>query len=422
MLFASLAGVAAALSLLIVATQAGWPPMIAALSVILVYALPQLIKAMVSGWSEIRDHATIRINRGTAEKLLGLILVFCLIALCLLVAGSVGGDRFGIAGHFLIVALPILIILSVPYVCTVDSMAGRARDGYSQLGAMLLKLDWRAGIQGFKELSPGWFIKAFFFPIMLWELALSISYFSRSIAVETDALSYSYAVILSAIYFTDVCIASAGYLATFRLFGWHIKSCNPHPAAWVFTLVCYYPFFGPVYRSLLDYNDGYHWSDWLSSNPFMLLAWASALVTLKFCWIWSIAPFGLRFSNLTNRGVITDGAFAWTKHPSYLSKNLFWWLMYIPFVSPKGGFEALSNSLQLAAIGLIYFARAKYEERHLSEEPAYIAYANWIREHGLFARLASTFCSLDLHRPKGTTTGPATRKIGKPNTPRIHDI
>jgi hypothetical protein len=42
----------------------------------------------------------------------------------------------------------------------------------------------------------------------------------------------------------------------------------------------------------------------------------------------------------------------------------------------------------LALLNLIYYARARTEERHLSRDPTYVAYALWIDQHGLLAGLA----------------------------------
>lgn len=100
---------------------------------------------------------------------------------------------------------------------------------------------------------------------------------------------------------------------------------------------------------------------------------------------WTAASFGIRFSNLTNRGIITSGPYRFTKHPAYVSKNISWWLISIPFLSADGSaFTALQLCLGLAGINLICLLRAKTEERHLSQDPAYRAYAAYIRDHGIF--------------------------------------
>ena len=41
----------------------------------------------------------------------------------------------------------------------------------------------------------------------------------------------------------------------------------------------------------------------------------------------------------------------------------------------------------MVGTNLVYFLRARTEERHLSHDPVYVAYALWINEHGIFHRL-----------------------------------
>jgi hypothetical protein len=57
------------------------------------------------------------------------------------------------------------------------------------------------------------------------------------------------------------------------------------------------------------------------------------LVLLTGIYAWATVAFGFRFSNLTHRGILTHGPYAWTKHPAYVSKNLFWWCAVLPFLS-----------------------------------------------------------------------------------------
>jgi protein-S-isoprenylcysteine O-methyltransferase Ste14 len=56
------------------------------------------------------------------------------------------------------------------------------------------------------------------------------------------------------------------------------------------------------------------------------------MVLLTGIYAWATVAFGLRFSNLTYRGVLTNGPYAFTRHPAYLSKNAFWWMS-----NPAGG-------------------------------------------------------------------------------------
>ena len=98
--------------------------------------------------------------------------------------------------------------------------------------------------------------------------------------------------------------------------------------------------------------------------------------------------FGIRFSNLTHRGIITSGPYRWTKHPAYISKNISWWLISIPFLPPDGSvLTALKLSVMLGLVNLIYYLRAVTEERHLMQDPVYREYSEYIRQHGLFSFL-----------------------------------
>jgi protein-S-isoprenylcysteine O-methyltransferase Ste14 len=99
--------------------------------------------------------------------------------------------------------------------------------------------------------------------------------------------------------------------------------------------------------------------------------------------------FGLRFSNLTYRGVLTNGPYRFTKHPAYLAKNTFWWLESLPFLVVSHSFtDMVRNAFFLACVSAIYFWRAKTEEAHLlAEDPKYRAYADWMAQHGLITRL-----------------------------------
>ncbi len=84
---------------------------------------------------------------------------------------------------------------------------------------------------------------------------------------------------------------------------------------------------------------------------------------------WATFAFGIRFSNLTYRGVLTNGPYRWTRHPAYLSKNLFWWLSAMPFLVTTGSLlEAVRNTVFLGVISAIYYWRARTEEAHLLAE------------------------------------------------------
>jgi len=95
--------------------------------------------------------------------------------------------------------------------------------------------------------------------------------------------------------------------------------------------------------------------------------------------------FGIRFSNLTYRGVLTNGPYRFTRHPAYLAKNLFWWASVLPFLVTTGSVaDAVRNSFFLLIVNAIYYWRARTEEAHLlAEDPKYVEYHAWMAQHGL---------------------------------------
>ena len=92
--------------------------------------------------------------------------------------------------------------------------------------------------------------------------------------------------------------------------------------------------------------------------------------------------FGVRFSNLTNRGIIRKGPFAYIRHPAYASKNFAWWCVMFPAII----YNAQHTGMGLAGmqiVGLIlmtytYYLRAITEERHLSADPVYLEYCKQV--------------------------------------------
>jgi isoprenylcysteine carboxyl methyltransferase (ICMT) family protein YpbQ len=117
-----------------------------------------------------------------------------------------------------------------------------------------------------------------------------------------------------------------------------------------------------------------------------MVGWLALLIATSALWAWSTIIYGLRWSNLTNRGIITNGPYRYFKHPDYLAKNIRWWLLYVPFLS-SSGWNAVQNCALLLVMNLIYYWRAKTEEQHLSADPQYVAYSAWIAENGLIPKI-----------------------------------
>ena len=158
-------------------------------------------------------------------------------------------------------------------------------------------------------------------------------------------------------------IATVGYILTLKPLDAHIRTANPYGMAWVAALICYPPFIlmngGP-----LDYQvGGADWGYWLAGHDTLMAVWGALLVGLIGVYAWATMAFGIRFSNLTHRGVITHGPYALTRHPAYISKNLSWWVGSLPFLVTSGGWvegargaDAIAHARLLAGHGIVRFA------------------------------------------------------------------
>ena len=185
----------------------------------------------------------------------------------------------------------------------------------------------------------------------------------------------------------DVAFATVGYMLTMRPLDAHIRTANPYAAGWMAALICYPPFLLMDAGGPLDYHPGTaEWTYWLQGHPLLLAMTGAVLVVLTGIYAWATVAFGLRFSNLTNRGILTHGPYAWSRHPAYLTKNLFWWISTIPILSTGSLVDAARATIILGAVSGIYYWRARTEERHLLADPAYREYSAWMARNGAVPR------------------------------------
>jgi len=289
------------------------------------------------------------------------------------------------------VAFPILA-LSLPYILWVDRRMLEPKDGYWHTGQLFLgrwlwaKPPWEGwrGIDFFqiKEHVLGWMVKGFFLPLML---AGSVEYLNVLVkeGIRLATFGELYVTALNLILAVDVLFGSVGYLLTLRPLDSHIRTTEPTVLGWAAAICCYIPFSTFIWSSVLNYKGRTDWMDWLQPWPILFVSWGFAILALHAVYVWSTASFGCRFSNLTNRGIIVDGPYRYLKHPAYVSKNIAWWLMAVPFVAHASWSAALRACVCLALTNLIYILRAWTEERHLMRDPAYVVYCQWMKAHGL---------------------------------------
>ena len=295
---------------------------------------------------------------------------------------------------------PWLILLAVPYFLLLDGYMREPRDAYWQVGRLLKGYFHDVQAQVLIQHFLGWLVKAFFLALMYSYLAGDVTYF-RNVSFEVVFLDFqaSYDFLWRSLFMLDVILSAVGYILTLRILDAHMRSVEPTVTGWVAALVCYAPFWAIVYREILNYDgDDFTWGTWLAEHPQLYVAWGSVILLLIVIYVLSTVSFGLRFSNLTHRGIITNGPYRYCKHPAYVSKNISWWLISIPFISTGSHFETMLHCLMLLAVNMIYFIRARTEERHLSRDPVYVQYALAMNRRSIFRWLTAPFPFLE-YRP-----------------------
>ena len=326
-------------------------------------------------------------------KLAGLWATWALIAFIYCIA------RWYWHGHYLFAiavlggfALP-LFFLSIPYVLWLDRVLINPRDGAWHFGAMLIGREPYDIEQVWHHLRT-WAVKGFFCAFMI---SILPSGFEGVVNLDLATLAGDPVRIgvwgAELLFVVDVQIAMVGYLVTMKPLDAQIRTANPHLAAWLAALICYPPFILMGDGGPLNYHQNIgDWSVWLKGYPLLLWIWCAILIFLTAIYAWATVAFGLRFSNLTYRGVLTNGPYAFTRHPAYLSKNLFWWFSSLPFIATTGSLtDAIRNTVLLALIAAVYYWRAKTEEQHLlAEDVKYRDYSAWMLENGVItSRLAA---------------------------------
>jgi protein-S-isoprenylcysteine O-methyltransferase Ste14 len=289
---------------------------------------------------------------------------------------------------------PGLLLATVVYFTVVDSHMREPHDSYWRVGRVILG-QWDG--EGRAEIANhyrGWLVKAYFFPLMFVWLNNSTH---NVVTMDLSAAAWSnlrgYTWLYDFIFFIDLVFTTVGYALCFRPLDTHIRTAEPTMLGWAVALFCYEPFFsGLMERQYAKYG-GNSFEKWLEPFPMFRWIWAGAIILLITVYVLATITFGVRFSNLTNRGILTNGPYRFTKHPAYVSKNLSWWMASVPFVISDDLAHAVKRCLLLGVVNFMYFMRAKTEERHLSLDPTYVEYATWMNDHGWlrFLRVVPVF-------------------------------
>jgi len=311
-----------------------------------------------------------------------------------------------------VIVVPAILILSWPYFWMVERY-GRLDE---PLDEFLIVSHWiRRSIKEIRSGDPlqkdenahianlarALLVKFFFIPVMVsfcfgnwnaWEfrihgllgntakmnwdnttdIALNIHVFALSV----------YAFIL----LTDVTLGLVGYLASLRVLDTQVTTAEPTLFGWMVALLCYPPIQRGVTAIYLEYSGYDIWPERIFRQ------YPTAAILATFCslllmgiYAWATVAFGLRFSNLTNRGVVCKGPYAVVRHPAYICKNAAWWVEALPSLfwvhlsdlsTPLSFNPSMAPIMIMRLVGsnVLYGLRAMTEERHLMREAHYREY------------------------------------------------
>ena len=179
-----------------------------------------------------------------------------------------------------------------------------------------------------------------------------------------------YGLALASIFLIDTGFFAFGYLFEASWLKNKIRSVDTTFFGWLVALACYPPFTDAIAKWAPWHTNDYAWFGSTETT----FAMRVLLLLLLVGYVSATVSLGTKCSNLTNRGIVTGGAYAIVRHPAYICKNLFWWIVLIPAI-PHTPFAVLGMIFWT----VVYFFRAITEERHLMKDPEYQSYCQQVK-------------------------------------------
>ncbi|MCW8132032.1 MAG: isoprenylcysteine carboxylmethyltransferase family protein [Planctomycetota bacterium] len=309
-----------------------------------------------------------------------------------------------------VILAPLLLLICIPYYWLVERHArpNGPVDEFLVLGRCLQRLSrWLQ--EGFfspalradawsafrnphlPNMARGLLVKFFYVPLMLlwsldswrdWEMVVRTFQehpqvnWADMTQVAAAARAFHH-LALTMIFMLDLNCALAGYCVSMRLLDNQITTAEPTLLGWIAALACYPPFNNRITDLYFYYGSqtrhGMVWEDRLWDHPHLTIFASLLILGLMAVYSWATLAFGLRFSNLTNRGIISGGPYRFVRHPAYICKNTAWWIEFMPFLDPNP-VRAAVLCFHLLAVNGIYALRAYTEEKHLMREEHYREY------------------------------------------------
>lgn len=232
-------------------------------------------------------------------------------------------------------------------------------------------------------------VKVYFSPMMvMWLMGATVEAVSHAAAIAAEGTAagflslfnrHGFWILMRTIFFVDLLIFTVGYLVESPRLGNVIRSVEPTLLGWAAALLCYPPFNGATGWILGAQATDFPQFD----DPTLHVGLNLLLLTLMAVYAWASVALGLKASNLTHRGIVATGPYAWVRHPAYVCKNMAWWIGSIPAVSHAFDTSSWDGLLAVASVtgwSMLYALRALTEERHLlGVDGDYAAYAARVR-------------------------------------------
>ncbi len=246
-----------------------------------------------------------------------------------------------------------------------------------------------------KRAALGFAVKFFFCPVMtvffidnFGTLVNQMDYLTAGFIRHFQNGTYSWELagkdfgnISTTLIFTlDVGLAWVGYVVSSRWLDNMTISAEPTWLGWISCLISYPPF--RIMGGWFLTGPGEKLYQNLPFPPLVGIFGGMMIISI-FVYMLPTIWFGVRFSNLTHRGIIRKGPFAIVRHPAYAAKNFAWWCVGLPvalYVMFTSSFSmGVFYILGLVFASSIYYVRALTEERHLSMDPDYVEYCQHVR-------------------------------------------
>lgn len=212
-------------------------------------------------------------------------------------------------------------------------------------------------------------VKLFYVPIML-NFFLSngrgvYQIIASRVATHNFAFNFrtGYVDLFTIMFAVDTLYFAIGYLVEHPALKNVVRSVEPTFIGWAVALASYPPF-NSISAGYLSWysSDYFYFPDYYVDMSLKIVAMACLAL-----YLWATLSLGWKSSNLTNRGIVTNGAYKYLRHPAYTGKLMVWWITALQHFS-------VGMILSMTAWTILYGMRAITEERHLIADPDYKRY------------------------------------------------